>query len=77
MSWASTTLTQVETTIQNIISGGANKSYSINGRSFSRENLSDLFKIRSELLKEVARGNAGSEFILAELGGQSAYQRFA
>jgi len=75
MSWATQTLTQVETAITSLASSGI-KSYSINGRSFTRENLRELINLRKELLTEIARENADSEFILAELGGSASYRRF-
>ena len=77
MSSASDTLTAVETAITNIVAGGAVTSYSISGRSFSRENLSELIKFRGVLQQEVARENSSSEFILAETGGSAPYTRFA
>lgn len=76
MSWASETLTSVQTAITNIMSGGGVKQYSINGRTFTRESLGDLMKLRRELQQEVARENSESEFILADLSGAAAYRRF-
>ena len=77
MSWASDTLTQVQTAITNIIAGGAVSAYSINGRAFSRENLSELLKLRATLQQEVARENSQSEFLLADLSGAASYRRFS
>jgi hypothetical protein len=76
MSWESTTLTAVQTLITNIIAGGATASYSWNGRSWSRENLSDLMKLRAQLQGEVAAQNATSEFLLAQFQGSGGHQRF-
>lgn len=77
MSWASETLTLVQTAITNYLSGGANRTYSIAGRSFTKENLSELLKLRSQLQREVAEENSTSgNFLLAELGGPTSYQRF-
>jgi hypothetical protein len=76
MAWTAADLTSVETMIRNIISGGGVKSYSINGRSYMRENLSDLLKLRSEIQYEVMRGNSESEFLLADLSGAASHRRF-
>jgi hypothetical protein len=76
MSWASDTLTLVQTAISNYLTGGANKSYSIAGRSFTKENLSDLLEFRAQLQREVAEEGTSGNFVLAELGGAASYQRF-
>ena len=77
MSWSTETLASVQTAITNIISGGGVRSYSINGRSFTRENLSELMELRRQLQQEVARENSTTEFILANTGGGAARQRFS
>jgi len=76
MSWASETLTITETAIKDLASAGGVKSYSINGRSFTRENLSELMKLRRELQLEVSRENSTSEFLLADFSGQASHRRF-
>jgi len=77
MSWASSTLTLVETAIANLMSGGGNRSYSIDGKSFTKESLSALTDFRARLQSEIAEENSQSgNFTLAELNGQPGHRRF-
>lgn len=78
MSWESTLLSTVETAIDNLAAGGFVRSYTIAGRSFTRESINELIKLRSELKKIVDAESEPSAFILAELNGPaSSYQRFS
>lgn len=57
MATASEMLTEVETAISALVSGGA-KSYTIDGRSLTRNDLGELRAWRTELKREIdlARG---------------------
>lgn len=77
MSWASDTLTLVETAITKFLTGGANRSYSIDGKSFTKETLPALLEFRARLQAEVTEESAqAGSFTLAELNGQPGHRRF-
>lgn len=63
---AQTMLDNVETAINNILTGGAVASYSVNGRSLQRMTLKELRDLRDQLKTEVARGETGGTTHLAE-----------
>jgi len=63
---AQTMLDNVETAINNILSGGAAQSYSINGRNLNRYPLKELYDLRASLRLEVARAESGGTTRLAE-----------
>jgi len=64
---AATLLTQVESAISALLTGGAS-SYSIGSRSVSKLDLADLFEQRRQLQIEVQRSSGSGVFSLAKLG---------
>lgn len=54
-----TLLDNVETAINAILTGGAVKSYSVNGRQLERMELSDLMSLRDKLKAEIASSTSG------------------
>jgi len=62
-----TLLTQVETAIEALLTGGAS-SYSIGARSVTKLDLSDLFEQRRLLQREVSNSRGSGAFSLAKLG---------
>ena len=63
---AQTMLDNVETAINNILTGGAVHSYTIDGRSLQRMSLKELRDMRDQLKLEVARAETGGTTSLAE-----------
>lgn len=63
---AQTMLDNVETAINNILSGGAAQSYNVSGINLSRYSLKELYDLRAQLKIEVARSETGGTTRLAE-----------
>lgn len=67
---ATTLLTQVETAIQALLTGG-HTSYSIGGRTVTKLDLKSLFEERRILQQEAARESGGGMFRLAKMSRTS------
>jgi hypothetical protein len=64
---AAALLTQVESAISALLTGGA-ESYSIGNRSVTKLDLDSLFKQRETLQREVQRSTGSGAFSLAKMG---------
>lgn len=64
---AANLLTQVESAIEALLTGGAS-SYSIGARSVTKLDLAELFEQRKLLQVEVARDSGSGAFSLAKIG---------
>lgn len=64
---AATLLTQIESAITALLTGGAS-SYSIGNRSVTKLDLGELFEQRRILQAEVARSSGSGAFSLAKIG---------
>lgn len=64
---AATLLTQVESAISALLTGGAS-SYSIGSRSVTKLDLASLFEQRRQLQIEVQRSSGSGAFSIAKLG---------
>jgi hypothetical protein len=64
---AAALLTQVESAISALLTGGA-ESYSIGNRSVTKLDLDSLFKQREALQREVQRSTGSGAFSLAKMG---------
>ena len=66
---AATLLTQVESAISALLTGGAS-SYAIGSRSVTKLDLASLFEQRRQLQIEVSRSSGSGAFSLAKLGSR-------
>ena len=66
MATAASLLTQIDTAIEALLTGGAS-SYSIGARSVTKLDLAQLFDERRLLKAEVERESRGSAFTLAKM----------
>jgi hypothetical protein len=66
-------LTAVRNQITNAISGGAIRSFSIGGKSFSFDSIASLIELRKDFESELAEAErSGGPFYLANLQGRIA-----
>lgn len=63
-------ISSLRTARSNLLTGGAVKSYSIGGKSFSFASLSELNELEARLLDELGEVEGSSSVILADLRGR-------